>query len=176
MLCLATACQDELKESSNRVLQRGPRAGANGVAQPRAPRSNTPSTTGRAPTAASCKQSHADPKDLHTQRPSLCTATAPPGASAIRGSASCCVSTSQNWEASLATPHTHPRAWPEFLLADAAVSTPVFEPPVMPVHDTRLRFGGVMRFRTKRISHRLLHRIPWMDPAYVGEKAARRGP
>ena len=37
---------------------------------------------------------------LHTQRPSLCTATAPPGASALRGSASCCVSTSQNWEAS----------------------------------------------------------------------------
>ena len=74
------------------------------------------------------------------------------------------------------TPHTHPQAWPEFLLADAALSTPVFEPPVMPVHDTRLRLGGVMRFKTKRISHRFLHRIPWMDPAYVGEKAARRGP
>ena len=45
------------------------------------------------------------------------------------------------------------KAWPKFLIADAAVSTPVFAPPLMPIHDTRLRFGGVMRFRTKRISH-----------------------
>ena len=38
------------------------------------------------------------------------------------------------------------KAWPKFLLADAAVSTPVFAPPLTPVHDTRLRFVGVMRF------------------------------
>ena len=50
------------------------------------------------------------------------------------------------------------KVWPNCLLADAAVSTSVFAPPVMPVHDTRLRFGGVMRFRTKRISQRSLHR------------------
>ena len=96
---------------------------------------------------------------LHTQRPSLCTATTPPGASALRGSASCCISTSQNWKQALHTSYTS-KAWPKFLLADAAVSTPVFAPPMMPVHDTRLRFGGVMRFRTKRISQRLLHRAP----------------
>ena len=52
------------------------------------------------------------------------------------------------------------KAWPKFLLADAAVSTPVFVPPLMPIHDTRLRFGGVMRFRTKRTSQRPLHRLP----------------
>ena len=33
---------------------------------------------------------------------------------------------SQNWEASPATPRTHPRAWPKILFADAAVSTPFF--------------------------------------------------
>ena len=52
------------------------------------------------------------------------------------------------------------KAWPKFLLADAAVSTPVFAPPLMPILDTRLRFGGVMRFRTKRISHVLYTGLP----------------
>ena len=96
---------------------------------------------------------------LHTQRPSLCTATAPPGASALRGSASCCVNTSQNWEAS-PTHLIHIQGVAYIFLADAAVSTPVYAPPLMPIHDTRLKFGGVMRFRTKHISQRLLHRAP----------------
>ena len=151
----------------------GSSCGANGVAQPRAPRSSTPSTTGRASTAAYCKQSHADPKGAAAPPPAYTAALSvhrqqhllvPAPSEVARAAASALLKIEKQ---ALHTSYTS-KAWPKFLLADAAVSTPVFAPPVMPVHDTRLRFGRC---------HALPNRNAYLYVFYTGlpERSSIRG-